>query len=844
MNTKSLEKLFSRFFNNKILFNEIYHLASRYAVIPLIASLGISAALITLRELGTLQILELAAFDRLVRLQSEMATDPRLLIVEITEKDIQKYQEIPLSDALIAEILETLQKNNPKVIGLDIYRDIPHYPGHEALKQQLQADNVITIKELDPVDGVPSHPDVPEDRVGFNELVLDSDHVVRRNLMYAEFDGKSFYSFALRLSLKYLAPENLPFKTDSDSLYIGETQFKALNANSGNYQLKASEAAGWQILLKYRGAENIARRITIQDILEGNFDPNWIENKIILIGTTASSGKDLFLTPYQGEIGNNHLMSGVIIHAQMVSQIVGIVLDREQQFWFWQQWQEYLWIYAWSLLGAMFACRLNRVLLLGICEIFAIAFFSGFSFYLFTLGGWIPFVPPLLAFIGTTIIVVTYKSFYGNFHDSLTGLPNRELLTRKIQEIKDRKKDKNNFDIAIISLDIDRFKMINETLGYQAGDKFLVEIVKRLKSCLTHLDLIARLGNNEFAILLQSFHHVDEVKQIADRLKQTLTEPFSLNGQRIFTTVSIGIAFHNTKNSFLPEDLMRNAHTAMNFAKTSSISTNQIFVSQMHTQALSRLQLETDLRQAIKNQEFELYYQPIINLQTNKLSGFEALVRWNCPIRGFVSPGAFIPIAEQTGLIIPLGEWILREACDQMNQWHCQFPEMNSLIISVNLSAKQFVQPNLIEMIENIIQKTKINPKTLKLEITETIVMNDVKEATILLSQLKALNLCLSIDDFGTGYSSLSYLHDFPLDFLKVDRSFIKTINDSGEGSEIASTIITLGKKLGMEVIAEGIETEAQKNVITGLNCEYGQGFYFSKPLPKKDITFMLEKYQ
>ena len=841
-----LRSQFFRFFQYqkyKRFFYQISHFADGLFLITLIASLGVTGLLIVTRNLGHLQVLELAAFDHMMRFHSDKEVDPRLLLVTITEEDIQRYKQIPLSDGIVAQILEKLQEYNPKVIGLDLYRDIPYYPGTSDLEKQLQNDNIIAIRTLDHLNGVPAPPNIPKERIGFNDIVLDYDNVVRRNFMYTEFDGEKHYSFALRLSLKYLSDKNLSFTTNYEGLLIGNAEFLALNFNSGNYEMKKSESVGWQILLDYHSPQNIAREITITQLLEGNFNPSWINEKIVLIGTTAPSEKDLFLTPYLGIVNNNYSMSGVMIHAQMVRQILNIVLDEKKPFWFWTQWQEYIWILLWAVIGSILSWHFHRILKLVIYEILTIIILYGLSLFLFIQGGWIPLIPPLLGMMGTTLFVLNYKLFYSNFHDGLTGLPNREFLSKKIYKINKKLIDKEDSIIVILCIGIDRLKMINETLGYKVGDLFLLKIVERLKSCLTPFDILARLGGNEFAILISSCSDINNVDILANKIEQKLIKPFNLNGQEIFITVNIGIAFNKAIDKLIPDELIRNAHTAMNRAKVSSIGKPQIFVTGMYTQAMSRLKLETDIRAAIKKEEFELYYQPIINLKTEKLSGFEALVRWNSPTRGFVSPADFIPISEETDLIIPLGKWILNEACTQMNQWHSQFPDFKNLMISVNLSSRQFVQSDLVKMIKEIILKTNINPKTVKLEITESMVMKNVNEAIGLLSELKALEVLLSIDDFGTGYSSLSYLHHFPLDVLKIDQSFVKTIDEYGDGGEIAQTIIMLGKNLGMDLIAEGIETEMQKDVIKNLDCQYGQGYFFCKPLPKDDITQMLKNF-
>jgi EAL domain-containing protein (putative c-di-GMP-specific phosphodiesterase class I) len=351
---------------------------------------------------------------------------------------------------------------------------------------------------------------------------------------------------------------------------------------------------------------------------------------------------------------------------------------------------------------------------------------------------------------------------------------------------------------------------------------------------------LARVGGDEFAIALQGVSDVDKAIEFANQLENELTLPFQLNNQDTYTTVSIGIASDKIGETFQPEDLLRSAQTAMYKAKASGKTRHEVFVTKMHEQALTHLELEAEIRAGIQNQEFELYYQPIISFKTGKISGFESLVRWQSPKRGFVSPGSFIPIAEETGLIIPLGKWILEQACRQMRSWQEQFSDCQTWIISVNLSIRQFSQPNLVEQIEEIIQLTGINPHSLKLEITESMVMDDVEEAINLLHRLKTLGLRLSMDDFGTGFSSFSYLHRFPMDTLKVDRSFVSNMNQSGKNQAIVTAIITLAHKLDLDVVAEGIETKAEMESLQALNCEYGQGYFFSKPVNSEQATSLI----
>jgi EAL domain-containing protein (putative c-di-GMP-specific phosphodiesterase class I) len=315
--------------------------------------------------------------------------------------------------------------------------------------------------------------------------------------------------------------------------------------------------------------------------------------------------------------------------------------------------------------------------------------------------------------------------------------------------------------------------------------------------------------------------------------------PFRLSGHEVFTAASIGIAL-NTTGYNRPEDILRNADTTMYRAKTLGKARSEVFDSTMNTQLMARLQLETDLQRALQRQEFQLHYQPIVSLKSNKITGFEALLRWHRPKYGLVSAAEFIPIAEETGLIVPIGCWVLREACNQMRKWQMQFDLNSSLTISVNLSGKQFSQPDLIQQIEQIIQETNIDPCILKLEITESVLVENAKSVSAMLVKLQALGIRLSIDDFGTGYSSLSYLHQLPIDTLKIDGSFINKIDVNVEKIEIVRTIVALAWNLGIDVVAEGVETNKQMHQVKSLKCDFGQGYFFSKPLDSKTAEALI----
>ena len=427
------------------------------------------------------------------------------------------------------------------------------------------------------------------------------------------------------------------------------------------------------------------------------------------------------------------------------------------------------------------------------------------------------------------------------FHDSLTGLPNRALFVEHLKLAIQQVQRQPERSFAVFFLDLDRFKNINDSLGHTCGDQLLIAIARRLEVCLRPGDVVARFGGDEFAILIDGLAHPNGAVRVAEKIQRELLVPVILGQHEAFTTASIGIAF-GTTNYEEPEDILRDADTAMYRAKEGGKARCELFDKVMHTRAVALLRLENDLRRAVEREEFRIHYQPIICLRSGKLAGFEALARWQHPERGLVSPAEFIPVAEETGLIVPIGLWMLEEACRQVREWQARVPNGRTLSLSVNLSGKQLAQPDLVEQVKRILLKTGFDSHCLKLEITESVVMENAEAASATFHRLRALGLQLSIDDFGTGYSSLSYLHRFPVNTLKIDRSFVSRMGAEDENLEIVRTILTLARNLSMEVVAEGVESAEQMRHLMTLSCEYGQGYFFSKPMDGKAAKIFIQE--
>lgn len=416
------------------------------------------------------------------------------------------------------------------------------------------------------------------------------------------------------------------------------------------------------------------------------------------------------------------------------------------------------------------------------------------------------------------------------FYDPLTNLPNRALFLDRLRHALRRAQRRRDYLFAVLFLDVDRFKVINDSLGHMSGDRLLVTIARRLELALRPGDSVARLGGDEFTVLLDDIGAAADAEVVAERIHRELLAPFQIGGQELYTSCSIGIALSSTGYE-KPEDILRDADTAMYRAKSTGRARHAMFDTAMHQRAVMLLQTEADLRRALERDELRVQYQPIVSLSTGRISGVEALVRWEHPERGRISPGEFVPVAEDSGLIVALDRWVLRRACEEVQRWFSALPQAGDFRLNVNLSPRQLGLTDLAQQVSDVLSQTGMPAASLRLEITETAMMEQHDAALRTLSELKELGVQISIDDFGTGYSSLARLHQFPIDSLKVDRSFVEVMGETGETSRIARTIVLIGRTLGLSVIAEGVETPRQLELLRELRCDAAQGYFFSRPV-------------
>jgi Amt family ammonium transporter len=447
--------------------------------------------------------------------------------------------------------------------------------------------------------------------------------------------------------------------------------------------------------------------------------------------------------------------------------------------------------------------------------------------------------------VGTAINGIVYiyqdiserKSFEAQithqaFHDALTGLPNRTLFGERLERALERSRRRPELFYAVLMIDLNKFKAINDSLGHPVGDQLLIEVGKRLTSCVRTVDTVARLGGDEFAIILEEFPSRKELLKIARRTHSVLCEPLVLCGNDITPGASIGIV-PRMADYTSAEDVLRDADIAMYRAKQLGKGL-MLFDQRMHQELVESINLEAELREVLATDGLTLHYQPIVTVDEEQLQGFEALVRWDHPLRGMVPPDRFIPLAEETGLIVDLGKWVIAEACRTLKRWQETLPGTRHLTMSVNVSCRQFSKPGLVDHVMAVLHQHNLDPACLKIEVTESVLMHDLDRMVMELNRLRALGVRIAIDDFGTGYSSLAYLRRMPIDHLKIDRSFISGFAGTGENDQIVRSIITLARSLGLTVIAEGVENREQLERLRTLNCDQAQGFMFSRPVDER----------
>jgi diguanylate cyclase (GGDEF)-like protein len=433
--------------------------------------------------------------------------------------------------------------------------------------------------------------------------------------------------------------------------------------------------------------------------------------------------------------------------------------------------------------------------------------------------------------------------------DPLTGLPNRQLFLDRVDRIMRSAQPAAGPGFAVLFIDVDRFKIVNDSLGHAAGDELLLEIAKRLESSLRASDTVARfagahtvarMGGDEFTVLLDGIGDAERALAVAERLRSAVMQPFQLQGREVVTSISMGLVVSDERYRSA-EDMVRDADTAMYRAKELGKGRCELFDTSMLAAAEARLVLESELRHALERNELEVYYQPIVSLSEGRLTGFEALLRWNHPVRGLVFPAEFIPMAEETGLIVPIGAWVLHQACRQLRTWDDEFPSSRDLVVNVNLSARQCTHPDLLEEVRRVIDDSGISPSRVKLEITEGVLLEKSEGVANVLRELRALGVQLGLDDFGMGYSALSYLHHFPFQTIKIDKTFVGELENGGN-SDIIRAIVSLAAGLAMNVTAEGIETADQASRLLELACDSGQGYYFDKPLTREHARAILQE--
>ncbi len=780
--------------------------------------------------LGFLQTIEFWAYNSFTHWRGDRPWDERVIIIAIDDKSLSEIGRFPWTRNLYVQLIQKLEQTEASIVGFDILWS-EESPTDQQLAAAISRYQKVVLAMAWDKSGQPLLPIAPINNVGLAVGHIlkreDTDGVVRQ----VDLQIKNIPTFAVSILQAY------DLTTASNTLLPELNQTLTLN---------------WTKRVKD------IPQVSFSDVIDGKIPASTFRNKIVLVGVTASGIDDL-VTP----LDRNPPASGVHLHAMVLQNLLqknsfGVAKPID--------------IWSIALLGSLFIGLIlprqnlwtGSITAFVLSGLWLITAFTAFQFnYL------IEIAIPILMFLLTGFAIALQERWqmqrslnnadsqlkYESTHDNLTGLYNRALIETRLQnlihpqDVTAQIGDCQNL-IAIFWINLDRFKTINDTFGHPVANLLLVAVSECLCSSIPPNASIARFGGAEFVILLENLGDKQEAISIADRIQTTLQNPFTINDHEIAIEANIGIKFHqindidnpDTPEIISPEILLRDADTAMFYAKKLGNSCNKVFDISMRERVLKRLKLEKDLRKAVSlcqnpsnqdEQEFLIYYQPILSLSDMEIVGLEALIRWKHPERGLISPIQFIPLAEETGLIIPIGDWIMRNACLQVKSWQQRFPKAKDITISVNLSPKQLAQDDVLEKCLSILQETQLSSEYLKIELTESSIMENPDFAISVLSQMRQAGIKIYIDDFGTGYSSLAYLHEFPFDGLKIDRSFVNNIHKNSNGMEILQAIISLAHSVKAHIVAEGIENLAQLNYLQDLLCEEGdgQGFFLFRPL-------------
>ncbi|MBD1926777.1 EAL domain-containing protein [Trichocoleus sp. FACHB-90] len=765
--------------------------------------------------LGIWQPLEQIAYRGLFHLRGSINWDERVALIVIDDASLRELGRFPWPRKQYTKLLNKLSSAEASVVVMDVLMPESSPDDGELAAAMLRQGRVVLAQGWDATGAAVLPTPV------LRESAIASGHVLNS----PDTDG-------ITRKVKPQA-QGVPI--------LGITALRVYSLTKELVKLPNMNQPLW---VNWPGSMSQMPQYSFASVLQGKVSASVFKGKIVLVGATALA-LDPINTPFDG----HPPASGVHLHATVVNNIL-------QQNYL-QIVDERSLLISLLLGGIVLNCSLSVwnakqqvIAVASLCSGWVML-----SLLVLHTGYLIPIATPLVLF-GLTAISLSVQERLKmkaqlqriegqqqqrQLYDSLTSLPNRALFQERLQLAVERSQEWEDDLFAVCLLDLDRFKVINESLGHTVGDQLLVAIAHRLCSIMRPIDTVARLGGDEFTILLEDIHDLSDATRVAEDINSALAAPFHLNGYEIFVTTSIGIAVNSSRgqeeNS--KSDLLRDADIALYQAKAQGGGRYVVFDASVQKDAIALLQLETDLRLAIGAlintpstiSQFAVYYQPIVSLSTGKITGFEALVRWQHPRRGIVYPGDFIPVAEETGLIAHLDWWVMGEACRQVRAWQKQFSSNNPLTIGINLSSRQFDQSDMVERIDEIIRDTGLESSSLKLEITETCLLENAEKAIAHFEQLKALGIKLAIDDFGTGYSSLDRLHRLPIDILKIDRSFVNSRSDETDKWEIVRTIIMLARNLGLDVVAEGVETTDQLFQLKQLQCDYGQGYFFSKPV-------------